>query len=232
MRVATGHDDGGIAGRIYRFVGPFGTSELANKLTLSTENYGDETRWALESETSVASVEAIVRNSSVSAAGLLKLSASADQRIRAVTAAGSAAVAGGIFGAGVSGAGASATNTITTNVTAAIDGVAQGGIAADSIEIAATDTSSITAITVAVSLAASFAIGGAVSLAVALSRNTIRNDVAALVTVGSGRIVTATDDSVTVAAVSRSHEVKDGDDPLELTARASRRPSSTPAAPR
>jgi hypothetical protein len=62
----------------------------------------------------------------------------------------------------------------------------------------------------------SFAIGGAVAIAVSLSRNVIRNDVAATIDVASGRLVSATGGSITVAAISTSQQLMNGATPLDI----------------
>jgi hypothetical protein len=211
VRVADSHAAGGTLGAVYRYIG----SPLQRKL--SEQNYGNTLLWTLVTAPAAA-VRAYVSDSSVSATGALTVKATAETSIRAVTAAGSAAVAGGAVGVAGSGAGASATNSIAVIVQAYIDGDGATGISARSVELTAIDLSSITAITVAVSIAASFApSGAAVAIAVSIARNDIANQVDAYV-VGAGDGVTATAGIVALSAESRSDAVlTSAGQPLVLT---------------
>ncbi|MEO6651293.1 MAG: hypothetical protein ABIP17_01380, partial [Ilumatobacteraceae bacterium] len=226
VRVAPGHGGSGLGGRVYRYLGPFNTSrpiKLSDKVYLSTENYGDAARWMLMPLASGASVEATLTNSGVDAGGVLKLIASAEQQIRAVTVAASAALVGGLVGVGASGAGSSSTNVSAAIVKAGIFGAAAGNVSAKSIEISAMNTASITSVTIAASVAISIApIGAAVAVAVAISRNVISNTVSAEITVGTGRTVKATSGPISVRSVSTSQRLvlADGTTPLDLATKS------------
>jgi len=137
-------------------------------------------------------IEAYIANSSVDAAGDLVLQAAGDQDISSVVAVVSIAL--GIssnVGVGVSGSGVFTENKIGTDVTAHIDGdlaIGDGetnGIKARSINLTASDTSSISAVAASASVAAGFGVGATgigVSIGVALAQNTITGMVAAYIT--------------------------------------------------
>src|SRR6185436_18942061 len=108
----------------------------------------------------------------------------------------------------LSGAGASATNSIAVDVKATIDGdgfpVGDAGIVADSIHLAAADTSIVTADVGSASIAA--AVGSTAvsfSISVALANNTIDNVVLASIADANNGIHTRLGD-ITLAASESS----------------------------
>ena len=122
-------------------------------------------------------VEAYVRGSGITTAGLLSLQATSSQTIKARVAAGSAAIGGGTVGVGMSAAGVGGHNTIAVRTAAFIDGAAKT-ITAGSIDIDAIDTSDIDAFAGAASLAAGFGTTAvAVTIGVSIALNEIDNDV-------------------------------------------------------
>ncbi|MCB1998993.1 MAG: LEPR-XLL domain-containing protein, partial [Rhodoferax sp.] len=161
---------------------------------------------ALAENTIGSGVHAVLRDTSVDAAGDLSVIATADQRIDAAVTAVSVAVSSGAFGGGLSGAGASAVNHVSANVHATIDGSDPGkngpgpmGIEAGSVTLRADDLSSIDADVAAVSVAVSFALGGgAIAVGISTASNTIDNVVEAYAT--TARIGTTTGD-LTITAV-------------------------------
>ncbi len=151
-------------------------------------------------------VQAYIENSCVTATRDLILDATADQSINSLVVAGSAAIgAGGTAGVAVSGSGVFAENKISVDVKAYINGDGSDndddGISADTITLAADDTSSIFAFAGAVSLAASFGgtAGVSVSVGVSLAKNMIAGDVEAFIK-NADEGVTATAGSITLAA--------------------------------
>ncbi|MCX7200707.1 MAG: hypothetical protein NTW37_22665, partial [Proteobacteria bacterium] len=159
-----------------------------------------------------AEVQAYLADTSVSAGGSLALTATSNQTISTKVLAGSVALAGGgTFGGALAGAGASATNDIAVKVKAYIDGDGASGISATGITLTARDTSSISATVGAASIAAS--VGGTAGISaavgVALARNTIANQVEAVirnadtgVTATAGAIVLDADQVATITASS------------------------------
>ena len=137
-----------------------------------------------------ATVEAYSHNSSISAAGALTLTATAQQSIHAIVIAISVAISGGEVAVSLTGAGVSATNSIALGIAAYVDGdtastLTTSGISASAITLTATDTSSIVAIVGAASVAADFGAGGAsLSIAVSLAHNEIANIVDASIANG------------------------------------------------
>ncbi len=127
-------------------------------------------------------IQAVVKNSSIDAAGRIGLTARAQSSINATVAASAVAV-GASTGSSVAlgGSGLETTNNISTTVKAAIEG--GGDIVAGNgdITLDASDISSVTADAQATSVTASLAgsSGGALSIGVSLARNTIDNSVTA-----------------------------------------------------
>ncbi len=123
-----------------------------------------------------------MKNSSISAIGVLTADAIGNQAIGAIVFAGSVAIAASGSGAvGLGGSGVSAINKIGASVKAYLDGDGAVGIVAPSISLNAEDMSTIKAIAGAVSLAAAFAgdVGVALSISVTLAKNEINNQVEA-----------------------------------------------------
>ncbi len=128
-----------------------------------------------------AEVQAYVRESQVNAAGILTLSAEAEDAINAIVLAGSAALAlGGTAGVGLSGAGVSSTNRIAVDVKSYIagDGPAvadQADIVADAVVMRAISSSRIDSVAGAASIAGGLGgtAGVAVSVGVSLAENHI-----------------------------------------------------------
>ncbi|MGC9330223.1 MAG: hypothetical protein ACP5I1_21480, partial [Candidatus Hinthialibacter sp.] len=109
--IAVANNALGEAGGVYQYKGDAAT------LDLSVQNYANSSLWELVSEISDASpaeVKAYVENSSVKASGELKQTASAEETVDAIVAAGSAALAGGLGAYTATAAGALAFNKIST----------------------------------------------------------------------------------------------------------------------
>ena len=197
--------EGGVrAGDIYEFLGTPDSSTMT--FNLRTQDYGNKVLWRQVNlaETSIQ-VLAYLRNSSVNAGGDISILSTSNQSIDAIVVAGSAAISGGSVGVSLSGAGAGAMNRISADVQAYIDGDGTSGITADSIALAADDTSRINAITGAATLAGGFgATGVAVSVGVAVAHNSISNDVAAFIT-RADTGVTATVGDISLAATESSN---------------------------
>ena len=144
----------------------------------------DRLRHAAATATPVA-INAYVLNSSVKAGGAYTIKATADETIKATTAAGSVAVAAtsGGTSVAVSGSGVFVENKIADTVLAYHDGgTTTAGINAPSVSISAGDTSTITATAAAASLAASFGkTGVSISIGLSLATNQIDNDVEAYI---------------------------------------------------
>src|SRR5262249_13712424 len=133
-----------------------------------------------------AQVRAYVKDSSVSAAGDLAQTATADETINAVIVAASAAIAGGRVGVTGGGPGTAVTNKISTQVEAYIDGDGDGttGIEANHVSLTAQDQSVIKADAESVTLAVSVApvptgVAVSISIGTAQATNSISNDVEA-----------------------------------------------------
>ncbi len=127
-------------------------------------------------------VEAYVDNSTVTAAGAVKLSANETATIKTLTIGGSVGVGtGGFVGAGVAVAGSDSVNNIQNVVSARITGGSTVHANGGGLTIGATDNSSITATSggFAVGLAAAGLEGGAAAVGFAVASNTIENTVTA-----------------------------------------------------
>ena len=145
-------------------------------------------------------VEAYVRGSGITTAGLLSLQATSSQTIKARVAAGSAAIGGGTVGVGISAAGVGGHNTIAVRTAAFIDGASKT-ITAGSIDIDAIDTSDIDAFAGAASLAAGFGTTAvAVTIGVSIALNEIDNDVYA--GISGDQTVATTNGGITIDATS------------------------------
>ena len=121
-----------------------------------------------------ALVQASVTDASIHALRALTLTAEVSGAITANVAAGAVAASGGLVGISLSGAGASTRNQIAVDVNAIIDGDGATGISADSVNLSATDTATITAFTGAAGIAVAIGVGGA---SAALSESLTKNDI-------------------------------------------------------
>ncbi|MGB7962771.1 MAG: hypothetical protein WCF12_07420, partial [Propionicimonas sp.] len=173
----------------------------------------------LDGGSSPTQTQAYVLRSALTAGGALTLLATASHTISALVVSASAAVAGGgTAGVGVSGAGVWAENRVAAHVKSYLDGDGATGISVASAELAARDTSSISAIVGAASLA--FAFGGtagvAVSVAVSLAKNVIANQVEASIanadsfTTTSGGLTLEAVEDASILAVSAAASVAVG----------------------
>ena len=154
-------------------------------------------------------IDAHVQNSAITATGLLDIEAAGMETINAISAAGSAAIAGGgDAGVGVAGAGAADVNDIAVGVSAYATG--GSGLSSKGVMISASDTSAITASVEAASLAV--AIGGAAGVSVAVGISVAQNNIDDPVTAyiasvpalaaGGGAISVTADSSATISATS------------------------------
>ena len=200
------------AGDVYEFIGEetITPEESADEGTfLNTRDYADQSLWKLVSLSAEGtSVSASVRNSSVHADGGLSATADSTQVIDTIVLAGSVAIGvGGSAGVALSGAGVSVENWIQVNVKAFIDGDRAGGIRASSIDLSATDGSSISAIAGAASVAVGIggSAGVAFSIGIALAYNEIGNNVAAYIA-NATNVQTTTGD-INITARSRGEEL-------------------------
>ncbi|HZV93547.1 MAG TPA: hypothetical protein VFF72_10035, partial [Caldimonas sp.] len=173
---------------IYRYIGPTlidsdPTQDGNQPFDLTIQQYQDSTLWQqVNVSEEPAQVRAFVENSSIDAAGDLSITANAHEEIHSVVVAFAAGVGGGSdAGFALSAAGVYAENKIRTDIKADIDGDGTTGISAASVEVVATDASSIDAIAGAASLAAGFGadVGVAVSIGLSLGFNEVENDVQA-----------------------------------------------------
>ena len=119
--------------------------------------------YELDGTLSPAESQAYILNSSIDATGALNVTSTADQTIEAHVGAGSVAFSGaGSNAIALSGAGVETINRVSVLVNALIDGSGTDGIVADSINVSADDTSSISANAGAAALAiAAAGTGGA-----------------------------------------------------------------------
>ena len=158
-------------------------------------------------------VKAYVKDSSVSAAGALTLTATAGQTISAIVLAGSVAIAAsGTVAVGASGAGVYTDNHVTADVKAYVDGDGTNGISATSITVKAVDTSTITAIAGAASVAAAFSgtVGASLSIAVSLAFNQIGSQVEAAFKNADGPLLTSSQTSAAVKPGDRVRQISTG----------------------
>jgi hypothetical protein len=135
----------------------------------------------------------------ISTGGAVSVTADASQSINALTFAGSAAVAGGSTGVAVSGSGVWNENVVDVSVLAAIDGDLAGEtgtmVEGDSITVAASNNSSISAFAGAASVAVAFgSTGVAVSIGLGLAHNRIGGAVEARIMDVSGGVEARTGD--------------------------------------
>ena len=151
-------------------------------------------------------VEALSQDTSIDSVGALSISATASQTITASAIVGAAAVAvTGSGSAALSGAGESALNEVQVDTTASIDGAGTNGVAAATVSMMATDTSTISLDAEGASVAASVSGDGslAASIGLTLAQNAIYNQVAAsIVNAASG--VTSTSGDITVEASEKA----------------------------
>ena len=166
-------------------------------------------------------VRAYMKNVSVVADGDIIQTAAAAQNISSLVFAGSVGVGigGSGIGIGASGSGVSTENRIGVDVKAFIDGDGATGILADSVALAAVDTSVINAFAGAVSLAVAFGgnVGVAVSIGVSLAKNVISSDVGSYIinadqgvetTVGGIHLLA--DETATINAISAAASLAAG----------------------
>ena len=151
-----------------------------------------------------AVVQAFVKDSSITATGALTIDAIAEATITAEVVADSRAVSGGLIAVAGSNAFVSSFNSIAHSVQAFIDGDGADGITTGSLQIQASDTSTITATAGAASLAkADGIVADSDARGDAIARNTISNQVAAYIThVNDG--VTAIAGDLQINAVERA----------------------------
>ena len=148
-------------------------------------------------------VKAYSTGTSISAGGAFNETATDHATIDANVAALSAAVTAAIGGS-LSGAGANAINKIAVDTEATVTGSGSTGISADTLDLSATDTTTIDAFVGSVALAA--ALGGSASVSVSTAENLIDNTVQASidsadVTTSGAATVDATEDA-TISAIS------------------------------
>ncbi|MEQ9409446.1 MAG: calcium-binding protein, partial [Fuerstiella sp.] len=158
-----------------------------------------------------ARTTAIVKDSSVDAAGKLTLQAISSQKIGSLVFAGSVGVGVGQVGVGVSGAGVYARNSIKMDVLSQIDGDGSGAgrkFEASAIDVLATDQSTISAFAGAASVAAAFGqVGVAVSIGAAIARNDISSVTKAEIRSANDSITTQTGSLTVKAAQNASIQV-------------------------
>jgi hypothetical protein len=162
--------------------------------------------WTPDGTNTPAQVQAYLMDSSVDADGALTQTAIAGQAINSVVAAGSVAVAGGVYaGVAVAGSGVFTENTVGVDVKAFIDADRSSGatgISADSVALHASDSSSIHAVAAAVSVAISGGfVGASLSVGVSLARNTITSDVDAYIVGADGVDSDPADHGITATVV-------------------------------
>ena len=162
--------------------------------------------WRLDGSSDPAEVRAYTRNSSISAGGNLRLTATSGAKISALVFAGSVAVGVGLGALGLAGSGVFVENRIQVLVQSAIDGDGVLGISAASITLDASDASTVTAFAGAVALAAAFGgLAASLSIGVSLARNEIANVVEASISSASdvvARVGAITLDAREVATVN------------------------------
>jgi hypothetical protein len=197
--------DGPLTGNVYKYVGSTITDSAI--INLGAENYGDRNSWEQAGLASSASqIQAYIKDSSVTAAGTMNLSATSSALIDAkVLALAVAVAASGQSGVSVSVAGVYTGNTIQTDVRAFIDGSGSGAMSihAGSLSLYASDGSSIVTTAGAASVAASLAgeKGVAITIGLAIAVNEITNNVDA--SVDYCDFLTTTVGGITATAISR-----------------------------
>ena len=162
-------------------------------------------------ESGAGAVTAYLSSVGITGTGLVDVEANASETIEATTVAAAVALSGGgEAGIGVSGAGVGVTNQSQVDISAYIDGGNTASIAAGSVKVAASDSSTISAIAGAAAIAAGFGgeAGVAVSIGLSIATNQITdpvtayiNDVPLLTTAGGAVTVTATE-SAAISATS------------------------------
>ena len=209
--------DGALAGDIYQYIGPTQddsdlTQDGAQLYDLRIQQYQDASLWKqVNIAEEPAQVRAFLENASVHAAGELSITANAHEDIRSVVVAFAAAIGVGVEnGVGLSGAGVYAENQIRTDIKADIDGDGAAGISAASVQVVATDASTIDAIAGAASLAAAFGaeIGVAVSIGLSIGLNQVDNDVQAFI-VNADNGITTSAGGVTISSATQGRHLFD-----------------------
>jgi hypothetical protein len=207
--------DGALAGDIYQYIGPTQDDSDLSKdgkqpYDLRVQQYQDTSLWKqINIAEEPAQVRAFLQNSSIHAAGDLSILTNANEEIHAVVIAFAAGIGGGIEnGVGLSGAGVYAENKIRTDINADIDGDGTTGISAASVEIVATDQSSIDAIAGAAALSFAFGaeVGVAVSIGLSLGFNEVDNEVQAF-TVNANDGITTSAGNVTISAATQDRHL-------------------------
>ena len=201
----------GTTGGLYRYLGDGAAIDLSSAdytgddweeagIDLVVEDYSDTTVWKQVNLTEgPAATRAYVANSTIASSGPLTIAADGEQRIDAVVATASVAIAGGgQTGVGISAAGAFAENRISSVVSGFISG---GVVSAESVTITADDGSAINGIAGAASIAGAFGgtTGVAVSVGLSAAFNEVAHDVSAYILNGD---VDTTTGGVTVSATS------------------------------
>ena len=165
-----------------------GASIARNLISTDVDDDGELDAPSQITSANRSQVRARLINSSVNVTGGgLNVLANAQQSIDTYVGSFAVAVAGGTsegVGFSAAGAGARATNGIAVDVAAGIHGSGVTGVHADMIKVAATDASSIEAVTGSMAVAVSFGKAGAVSIAVGvtIAENEVSNDVSASIT--------------------------------------------------
>ncbi|MCP4992988.1 MAG: hypothetical protein GY934_04255, partial [Gammaproteobacteria bacterium] len=150
-----------------------------------------------------AQVRAYVEDSTIIAAGDVKLSAISSETITSRILAGSVAIAGGGVGVGVGGSGVLAINLLSTDINAYIGGL-RSVVTGRSVSLTADDTSKIMAYGGAAAITGGFGgVGVAVSIGVSLAHNEIDNNVAAYV-LNSSVTATGTSGGIVVNAIENA----------------------------
>jgi hypothetical protein len=174
--------------------------ELIGESDLSGQDFGKRDLWKLVLTDEAATIQAYIRNSTITATGAVTLDAVSNQAIDAVTIAGSVAIAASSkVGVAFSGAGVGTENYIRTLVKAYVD---RSTVSAEDLLMNAHDTATINADAGAASIAGSVGgkVGVSVSIGVALAFNEISNEVAAYIANSSN--VTTTTGNVVLDASS------------------------------
>ena len=201
----------GTLGGFYQYVGDGAAIDLSAAdylgddwepagIDLRVQDYSDTTVWRqVNLAESPARTRAYAENSTISASGDLSIAADAEQRIDAVVATASVAIAGGgQTGVGISAGGVFAENRISSDIDSFTSG---GGISAGSITITADDSSGIFAVAGAASISGAFGgtAGVAVSVGLSMAFNEVASDVSAYI---HNADVDASSGAATVAATS------------------------------
>jgi Ca2+-binding RTX toxin-like protein len=150
-------------------------------------------------------VTAYLKNTSVNAAGELRLDSDASQTIASVVVVAAAAIGAGGAGFAASGAGLFAENFIRVDVISSIDGDGATGIVANDIKVLADDRSVIRAVAAAVSVAASFGASAvSVAVGVTIAKNSFDNNVQASISNADTRVEARSGGEISILATETS----------------------------